>query len=97
MRRLDLADTLVFAVLHFMMHLLHGDLRLQRAWEIAHFLHARSTDAAFWSRWESLYSPQVLQMQAIAFDLGRQWFGCDLSPLAQSVRPFANSRTLCSK
>jgi predicted MFS family arabinose efflux permease len=84
MRRLDPADTLVFAVLHFMMHLLHGDLRLQRAWEIAHFLHGRSTDAAFWLRWESLYSPQVLQMQAIAFDLGRQWFGCDLPPVAQS-------------
>jgi predicted MFS family arabinose efflux permease len=81
--KLELADTLVFAVLHFMMHLLHGDLRLQRAWEIAHFLHTRSTDADFWLRWQTLYSPKVLQMQAIAFDLVRQWFGCNLSPVAE--------------
>jgi predicted MFS family arabinose efflux permease len=84
MPQLDPADTLAFAVSHFMMHLLHGDLRLQRAWEIAHFLHVRSTDADFWPRWESLYSPQMLQLQAIAFDMVRQWFGCDLFPIAES-------------
>jgi predicted MFS family arabinose efflux permease len=82
--RLDLADTLLFAVLHFMMHLLHGDLRLQRAWEIGHFLHSRSADAAFWTRWEGLYSQDLLKMQAIAFDLARQWFGCELALIADA-------------
>jgi predicted MFS family arabinose efflux permease len=81
---LDPADTLTFAVLHFMMHLLHGDLRLQRAWEIAHFLEVRACDDAFWQRWESLCSGPILQLQMIAFDLVRRWFGCEVPLLIEA-------------
>lgn len=75
---LDLADTLTFAALHLMMHLLHGDVRLQRAWEISHFLECHANDDAFWSRWRGLYSAEVRRMPVIAFWLASRWFGCRL-------------------
>ena len=51
------ADTLAFAALHLLMHVLHGDLRLQRAWEIAHFVHTRADDDDFWRGVEPASSP----------------------------------------
>jgi len=79
---LDLADTLAFAALHMMMHLFHGDVRLQRAWEIGYFLEHHADDDAFWNCWRSLYSPELRQMQVIAFLLTSRWFGCRLpSPI----------------
>lgn len=78
---LDKADALTFAALHLMMHLLHGDLRLQRAWEIGHFLQTHACDDAFWSHWQSLYSPEVCRLQFVAFALANRWFACTLSPL----------------
>lgn len=75
---LDPADLLAFAALHLMMHLFHGDLRLQRAWEIAWFLQHHSRDHAFWSRWQSLYSAGTRRVQVVAFLLTSHWFGCRL-------------------
>jgi putative nucleotidyltransferase-like protein len=82
---LTAGDALTFAVLHFMMHLFHGDPRLQRGWEIAHFLHHRSGDEAFWVQWEKNSSPRLLHLQAAAFELSRLWFGCDLPPVATTL------------
>jgi MFS family permease len=75
---LDLADTLTFAALHLMMHLLHGDLRLQRAWEIAYFLEHHARDDAFWCRWNRLYKADVRRTQSIVFLLASYWFRCRL-------------------
>jgi MFS family permease len=72
-------DTLTFAVLHLLMHLLHGDLRLHRAWEIAYFLHRSRHDEEFWRRWQALYSPEVRVSQFTTFALAQLWFGCDAS------------------
>jgi hypothetical protein len=91
---LDLADTLAFAALHLMMHLFHGDLRLQRAWEIGYFLEHHAGDDAFWNRWRSLYSAELRQMQVVAFLLARYWFDCrfpdpicaEVDSLPQNVR-----------
>jgi predicted MFS family arabinose efflux permease len=83
---LDRADALTFAALHLMMHLLHGDLRLQRAWEIGHFLESQAGDDEFWLRWQSLYSIEMRRLPVIAFALTHRWFGCRLSALiAQEV------------
>jgi hypothetical protein len=60
------------------MHLLHGDLRLQRAWEIAFFLETHSDDRNFWIGWERLYPPAVLRPQIIIFLLVHLWFRCKL-------------------
>lgn len=76
---LCLPDLLGFAALHFLLHLLHGDLPLQRAWEIAHFLHHSACDDNFWSRWRQMHSPALRRLEALAFTIVRIWFRCDVS------------------
>jgi hypothetical protein len=70
-------DKLAFASLHFLMHLLHGDTKLLRGWELAYFLDNRQ-DPAFWHTWRSLYSPKLRQLQMTTFVLAARWFGCQL-------------------
>ncbi len=76
-------DALAFAALHLLMHLLHGDLRLQRAWEIANFLHARELDEDFWTHWRACHPAPLRQLEAIVFQLVSDWFGAALSPVAE--------------
>ena len=76
-QQLDLADALTFACVHVLMHLLHGDVRLQRFWELAFFMHSHS-DESFWEYWKSLYSIEERQMYVIPLALGFEWFGCKL-------------------
>lgn len=71
-------DLVGFAGLHFLMHLLHGDLPLQRAWEIGRFLHMHARDDAFWASWRRLHTPAVRLLEAIAFRVVGIWFGCDV-------------------
>ena len=79
-------DLLTFAVLHFVMHLLHGDLRLHRIWEIAYFLHTHTTDVDFWTDWRGLYPEEVLRLQVLTFLLAQLWFDCDIpAPLADEL------------
>ena len=78
---LDTVDTLTFAALHLLMHLLHGDVRLQRAWEIAYFLQTRSADEDFWAHWRLTYSPDVRELQIVVFCLASLWFNCSLPDL----------------
>lgn len=70
------ADTLAFAALHLLMHVLRGDLRLQRAWEIAHFIHSRADDEKFWRKWKLLHPPDLRRLEIIMFILSAEWFGC---------------------
>lgn len=72
-------DLLGFASLHFLLHLLHGDLPLQRAWEIAFFLHESAQDEGFWSRWRKLHQPALRRFEALAFAITQIWFGCDMN------------------
>jgi hypothetical protein len=71
-------DLLGFAALHFLLHLLHGDLPLERAWEIAHFLHHNAGDNEFWNRWRHLHSPAFRKLEALAFAIVQIWFRCDV-------------------
>ena len=75
---LCMADTLAFAALHSLMHMLHGDLRLQRSWEIAHFLIAVPADDAFWSEWQALHSANLRILEVTMFALTAKWFQCKL-------------------
>ena len=79
---LSAPDTLAFATLHLLMHLFHGDLRTQRAWEIANFLDTHASDDAFWSSWRQCHADSLRRLEAIAFQLVTEWFGCGLSPVA---------------
>jgi MFS family permease len=78
---LGMSDTLAFAALHSLMHMLHGDLRLQRAWEIAHFLNSRAADDVFWNDWRNLHPTQLRILEVTMFALAAKWFQCKLSPL----------------
>ena len=70
------ADLIGFATLHLLLHLLHGELPIQRAWEIGYFLHTHATNRAFWRSWSSMHSPDLKRLEVIAFWLTRKWFAC---------------------
>jgi hypothetical protein len=93
-------DTLAFAALHSLMHMLHGDLRLQRAWEIAFFLNTHASDDAFWADWQNLHPANLRRLELTVFALAATWFQCKLAPLLveemeslpQDVRLWIESR-----
>jgi hypothetical protein len=70
------ADLLGFASLHLLLHLLHGELPLQRAWEIARFLDTHLTDEAFWTLWRTSHPPALRQLETSMFYLVTNWFEC---------------------
>ncbi len=71
-------DLLAFATLHLLLHLLHGELPLQRAWEIGCFLNNHSTDDAFWQSWRNSHPVALRQLETSIFYLVTTWFGCRL-------------------
>jgi hypothetical protein len=75
---LALPDAVAFSALHLLKHILHGDLRLQRAWEIAYFLHGRSTNDTFWREWMDLHPAELRKLEVLIFILVAKWFGCKL-------------------
>jgi hypothetical protein len=81
---LALPDALAFSALHLLMHILHGDLRLQRAWEIAYFLQRHLADDFFWHEWINLHPPHLRQLELLIFVLVEKWFGCKLPKMIQS-------------
>lgn len=81
---LALPDALAFSALHLLMHILHGDLRLQRAWEMAYFLHRRFTDDQFWQQWVDLHSSELRKLEVLIFLLVEKWFGCQLPKVIRS-------------
>lgn len=67
-------DLLGFAALHLLLHLLHGDLPLQRALEIARFLDAHVSDAPFWTSWGASHPAGLKQLEVPVFHLVTKWF-----------------------
>jgi hypothetical protein len=72
------ADLLGFASLHLLLHLLHGDLPLQRAWEIARFLETHVRDDHFWTSWRTSHPPALRQLETAVFYLVTSWFACQI-------------------
>jgi Uncharacterised nucleotidyltransferase len=75
---LALPDALGFSALHLLMHILHGDLRLQRAWEIAYFLDRHIKDGPFWHEWVNVHPPHLRKLEILVFVLAEKWFRCNL-------------------
>ena len=80
---LALPDALAFGALHLLMHLLHGDLRLQRAWEIAYFLQHRADDDTFWKDWRQSHHPDIRSLQVTIFCLVQRWFQCRIPAIVE--------------
>ena len=81
-------DLVSFAAFHLFLHLVNGDLPLQRAWEIANFLHSRAGDDCYWDDWDSSRSSKHWVVELLVFQLVRRWFSCRLpeSVVAASLR-----------
>jgi hypothetical protein len=69
-------DLLGFAALHLLLHLLHGELPLQRAWEIARFLDTHVNDDLFWESWRNSHSIPLRHLETAVFHLVTKWFDC---------------------
>ncbi len=69
-------DLLAFAALHLLLHLLHGELPLQRAWELGRFLDTHADDELFWTSWRNLHPLALRQVETIIFSLVTEWFNC---------------------
>jgi hypothetical protein len=82
---LGFPDTLSYAGLHLLRHLLRGDLRLYQVYELAHLLERSTADGPFWEAWASQTPPSFRCLQGIGFRLAFQWFHCRLHPLAQEA------------
>ncbi len=77
------ADALGYTALHLLRHILRGSERPFHVYELACFLDTHASDEAFWDEWSSLHSAQFRRLQAVAFRLAAEWFGCALSATAR--------------
>ncbi len=75
---LDRVDTVAYAALHFLRHLLRGDFRLYHPYELAHFLDHTAGWDDFWRRWRGVHDEPLRRLQAVAFQLAANWFHCRL-------------------
>jgi len=81
---LCLHDALAYAGLHFLRHLLRGDSIPFHAYEIAAFLEAVAHDDRFWEVWISMHPPHLRRLQAVAFRVASEWFGCRVAPALEN-------------
>ena len=69
-------NQLGYAALHALRHLLRGDLKPAHALELAYFLENQLENGDLWRQWKEWHDPSLRQLQAIAFFLAKNWFGC---------------------
>lgn len=79
---LDTPDALGYAALHLLRHLLRGTMVPYHLYELAWFLEHHAGDAEFWGHWQRLHSPGLRRLEAVAFRLAREWFGCSTGETA---------------
>ncbi|HLI82387.1 MAG TPA: MFS transporter [Bryobacteraceae bacterium] len=73
------ADALGYTALHLLRHLLRGDLSPFHVYEMAGLLESLAGDRAFWSEWRGSHAPALRRLEAVAFELSCEWFGCNLA------------------
>ncbi len=77
-------DAVAFSALHLLRHVLHGDTKVFHVYELASFLERHAGDAEFWEAWSGLHAPALRRLQAVAFALSEEWFGCAISSAARA-------------
>lgn len=81
---LSLADSVSYSALHLMRHLFRGDLRVYHVYELAHFLHQTERDDELWNEWRSGRADASPPLEAVAFRLAVEWFGCRTHAIVSS-------------
>lgn len=76
-------DSLLYASLHALRHLLRGNVRASHIYEIAWFLHRQSYNDEFWRAWRDSLSDELGDYQAICFALAKSWFGPTVHPIVE--------------
>jgi hypothetical protein len=82
---LDPVDGLSYSALHLIRHFFGGDLRLRHVYEIAHFLERSACDDSFWTSWSETGLASCRVIEGIAFRLAKEWFRCNLHPVARET------------
>jgi MFS family permease len=72
-------DNLGYTALNVLRDLARGLLPIEQLYGIARFLHTQADDAALWDLWQELHEPELRRMEAITFQLARDWFHCRVS------------------
>ncbi|MFL6416033.1 MAG: nucleotidyltransferase family protein [Bryobacteraceae bacterium] len=85
-RTLRPADSVLYASLHLLRHLLRGHLRPSHVYELAWFLDRSADNDEFWAQWDTMFSNDLREYQAICFGLAHEWFSCALHPVAEQAR-----------
>lgn len=80
---LEPADTVAYAALHSLRHLLRGDPHVGHFYELASMLHHSAANEGFWSAWAAMHDSSLRRLEAICFSLAHRWFDCHLPPAAQ--------------
>jgi hypothetical protein len=71
-------DQLGYFAMHVLRDVFGGFPGMHHTLELATFLHNRVDAAAFWADWQTMHSPHIRQMQAVAFALAVESFSCRL-------------------
>jgi hypothetical protein len=82
---LSVPDSLAYACLHLVRHVLRGSVRPFHVYEVACFLNSHAGDEAFWRDWRSFHPPALRRLQAVAFRLAEAWFGCALGAAQEEI------------
>ena len=82
---LSLRDGVSYSALHLVRHLLRGDLRAYHVYELAHFLHQTEHHHDLWSTWRDDRTGTSSPIEAVAFRLAAEWFGCKMHPIVDEA------------
>ena len=75
-------DSVAYASLHLLRHLLRGDLKPFHVYELASLLHCKAGSESFWWTWQERHDSSLRRLEAICFSLAHRWFDCGLAAAA---------------
>jgi hypothetical protein len=82
LNRIDLIGQLS---MHIVRNVLLGDAIVHHLFELASFLDIHSPNDHLWSSWQLQHSESLRRKEVLAFELARQWFGCQLPDVAENM------------
>jgi hypothetical protein len=77
------ADAVGYTALHLLRHLLRGDVTVGQVYELAVMLDRAADNQELWARWQEWHAPRLKQLEVVAFQLAREWFGCRMGPVGE--------------